>query len=128
MYHATLLYDLTTITRVAKLFLTDLCTALLLYLSGENSLSGIDHYVRNIVRQTLQNTKYYMVFYKLIFASNKYLLLICAKYDQKYQVADLVVLERGKVDLEKYIPTRKNKLNHVNFNFNLIIVGLNSYS
>ena len=41
-------------------------------------------------------------------------LFICAKDNKKYQFADFVMLVREKVDLEKYIATRQNKLNHFN--------------
>ena len=45
----------------------------------------------------------------------KFFLFICAKNDKKYQFADFVVYVREKIDLEKYIALRANKLAHFNF-------------
>ena len=42
----------------------------------------------------------------------KYFLFICSKNNQKYQFADFVDFVREKIDLEKYIATRQNRLNH----------------
>ena len=43
----------------------------------------------------------------------KFFLFICAKNNKKYQFADFVVSVREKIELEKYIATRENKLTHV---------------
>ena len=45
----------------------------------------------------------------------KFFLFICAKNDKKYQFADFVVYVREKIDLEKYIALRANKLALFNF-------------
>ena len=44
----------------------------------------------------------------------KYFLFICAKNNRKYQFADFVVSVQEKIDLERYIAMRENKLNHFN--------------
>ena len=43
---------------------------------------------------------------------DKYFLFIFAKNEKKYQFADFVASVQGKIDLEKYIATRENKLNN----------------
>ena len=44
----------------------------------------------------------------------KFFLFICAKNNKKYQFADFVVSVREKIELEKYIATRENKLTQFN--------------
>ena len=44
----------------------------------------------------------------------KFFLFICAKSNKKYQFADFVVSVREKIELEKYIATRENKLTQFN--------------
>ena len=61
-------------------------------LEGSSSLQTLNHLILN----------------------GKYFIFICAKNEKKYLFADFVASVQEKIDLEKYIAIRENKLNNFN--------------